>query len=133
MCDYSCFRALSCDYGRRKNPFLPSNWITLNELFVVAHQTAILYWQTVSTSETLVSDPSSFLVLKEAKCAVKMIYRQHSQAELLCSNLLEEKSAEISVGQQDRGTLVFFSFLSPDSSAREIPVYFSLLEQRAAN
>lgn len=74
MCDYSCFRALSCDHGRRKNPFLPSNWITLNELFVVAHQTAIRYWQTVSTSETLVSDPSSFLVLKEAKCAVKMIY-----------------------------------------------------------
>lgn len=59
----------------KKKPFLPSNWITLNELFVVAHQTAIVYWQTVRTSETLVPDPFIiFLSLKEAKCAVKMIY-----------------------------------------------------------
>lgn len=59
----------------KKNPFLPSNWITLNELFVVAHQTAIVYWQTVRTAETLFSDPFIiFWVLKEAKFAVKMIY-----------------------------------------------------------
>lgn len=47
----------------------------------------------------------------------------------------EEKSTEISVGQQDRGTLVFvFSFFfPPNSSAIEIPVYFCLLEQSAAN
>lgn len=34
--------------GRRN--FLPSNCITLNDLFVVAHQryqTALMYWQTV--------------------------------------------------------------------------------------
>lgn len=76
----------------------------------MAHQTSLIYWQNIRLSGTL------FMITHHIKCfkIPNVQSRWFTDSRVMLSSCVEsvseEKSTEISVGQQHRGTLVGFFF-----------------------
>lgn len=87
---------------------LPSNCLTLNVLFVVVHQASLIYWQNFRLSAMLIVITHHIKFLKVLNVQSRWFTDNRVMLSPCVESASEEKSAEISMGQQDRGTLVFY-------------------------
>lgn len=87
---------------------LPSNCLTLNVLFVVAHQASLIDWQNFRLSAMLIVITHHIKFLKVLNVQSRWFTDNRVMLSPCVESASEEKSAEISMGQQDRGTLVFY-------------------------